>query len=302
VAAVCAVAAPTHLTSLGPEHDRPSSPASLLVGGPLAEFREAAQRASPLSYVSADDPPCLVIHGDRDASIPTAQSVALDAALRAAGVDVDLAPVADVPASGSFMAAERRTLGASPPPVSRAVTAFVRGLADARVAAAVKHFPGIGRATRSTDRSAVEISSTRSSLQADLVPFRAAIGAGVPLVMISNASYPALDEKPAPWSPKVQALLRRELGFGGVTITDALEPAASTRGREVAAVTVLAAQAGIDLLLLTGSEASSREAYERLVRAAEQGKIPRASARASYDRILRLKRAHAGAAPTGPAR
>lgn len=90
VAAVCAVAAPTHLTSLGPEHDRPSSPASMLVGGPLAEFREAAQRASPLSYVSADDPPCLVIHGDRDASIPTAQSVALDAALRAAGVDSTL--------------------------------------------------------------------------------------------------------------------------------------------------------------------------------------------------------------------
>lgn len=90
VAAVCAVAAPTHLTSLGPDHDRPSSPASLLVGGPLAEFREAAQRASPLSYVSGDDPPCLVIHGDRDETIPTAQSVSLDAALRAAGVDSTL--------------------------------------------------------------------------------------------------------------------------------------------------------------------------------------------------------------------
>jgi len=90
VAAVCAVAAPTHLTSLGPEYDRPSSPASLLVGGPLAEFREAAQRASPLSYISADDPPCLVIHGDHDESIPISQSVSLDAALRAAGVDSTL--------------------------------------------------------------------------------------------------------------------------------------------------------------------------------------------------------------------
>lgn len=90
VAAVCTVAAPTQLTSLGPEHDRPMSPASLLVGGPLVEFREAAQRASPLSYVSADDPPCLVIHGDRDESIPTAQSVTFDAALRAAGVDSTL--------------------------------------------------------------------------------------------------------------------------------------------------------------------------------------------------------------------
>jgi acetyl esterase/lipase len=90
VAAVCTVAAPTHLTSLGPGHDRPTSPASLLVGGPLGEFREAAQRASPLSYVSADDPPCLVIHGDRDDSIPVTQSVQFDAALRAAGVDSTL--------------------------------------------------------------------------------------------------------------------------------------------------------------------------------------------------------------------
>ena len=90
VAGVCTVAAPTLLTSLGPEHDRPTSPASLLVGGPLGEFREAAQRASPLSYVSADDPPCLVIHGDRDESIPAAQSVQFHAALRAAGVDSTL--------------------------------------------------------------------------------------------------------------------------------------------------------------------------------------------------------------------
>jgi len=90
VAAVCTVAAPTHLTSLGPEHERPASPASLLVGGPLGEFREAAQRASPLSYVSDDDPPCLVIHGDHDESIPASQSVAFDAALRAAGVDSTL--------------------------------------------------------------------------------------------------------------------------------------------------------------------------------------------------------------------
>ena len=90
VAAVCTVSAPTQLTSLGAAHERPSSPASLLVGGPLAEFREAAQRASPVASVSADDPPCLVIHGDHDESIPVSQGVALDTALRAAGVDSTL--------------------------------------------------------------------------------------------------------------------------------------------------------------------------------------------------------------------
>ena len=85
--------------------------------------------------------------------------------------------------------------------------------------------------------------------------------AGVPIVMISNASYPALDAKPAPWSPRIQSLLRDELGFKGVTISDALDGAAATRGRALPSVAVLVAQAGVDLLLFTGSEASSAAAY-----------------------------------------
>ena len=214
-------------------------------------------------------------------------------ALRAAGVTVDLAPVADVAGEGSFMAAEERTFGASVPIVSSAATAFARGLADARVAAAVKHFPGIGRATRNTDRSAVAILAERGELgRVDIRPFQTAIAAGVPLVMISNASYPALDAKPAPWSAAIQRLLRRELGFTGVTITDALDGVAATRGRTLQSVAALAAEAGVDLLLLTGSEASSRAAFERVVRNAERGRISSASLRASYDRILALKRAY----------
>lgn len=90
VAAVAAIAAPTHLTTLGPEHDRPSSPASQLVGGPLPEFREAAQVASPLAHVSAGDPPCLIVHGEHDERVPLSQSLKFDAALRAAGVESTL--------------------------------------------------------------------------------------------------------------------------------------------------------------------------------------------------------------------
>ena len=90
VAAVCAIAAPAHLTTLGPEHDRPSSAASLLIGGPLPEFREAAQHASPLTHVSGDDPPVLLVHHRIDPSIPADQAARLDAALRAAGCDSTL--------------------------------------------------------------------------------------------------------------------------------------------------------------------------------------------------------------------
>lgn len=212
-------------------------------------------------------------------------------ALRAAGVNVNLAPVADVPGQGSFMAAERRTFAANGSTVSAAAAAFAAGLREARVAAAVKHFPGIGRAMRNTDRTAVAIDATREELRRrDLAPFRAAIAAGSPMVMLSNASYPALDTKPAPWSTRIQVMLRRELGFEGVTITDALDGAAATRDRSLTSVSALAAQAGVDLLLLTGSEASSAAAFARVVRLAEQGRITIPALAASYGRILRLKR------------
>jgi beta-N-acetylhexosaminidase len=114
----------------------------------------------------------------------------------------------------------------------------------------------------------------------------------VPIVMISNASYPALDSKPAPWSPRIQSLLRNELGFEGVTITDALDGAAATRRRSLQSVAVLSAQAGVDILLFTGSEASSAAAYERLVAASFEGRIPAAALRRSYYRILALKRTY----------
>ena len=96
IAAVFAAAAPTSLTTLGPEHDRATSPASRLVGGPLPEYREAAQRASPVTHVSSDDPPVLLLHGAADTTVPPAQAVQLDAALRAAGVDSAVVMLAGV--------------------------------------------------------------------------------------------------------------------------------------------------------------------------------------------------------------
>ena len=138
-------------------------------------------------------------------------------------------------------------------------------------------------------RSAVTITASRRRARArDLVPFRAAIAAGAPIVMVSNASYPALDAKPAPWSPRVQALLRGELGFEGVTITDALDGAAATRGRT--------------LLVGCGARRSGgrrpaaahrqRDVERRRLRAGRRGRRRRgglgpAALRASYDRIRR---------------
>ena len=95
--------------------------------------------------------------------------------LRSAGINVDLAPVADVPAPGSFMALEHRTFASDTNTVAAAVAAFAQGLGSARVAPALKHFPGIGRATRNTDRTAVALPATLAELtRTDLLPFRRA--------------------------------------------------------------------------------------------------------------------------------
>jgi acetyl esterase/lipase len=122
IAAVCAVAAPSSLTTLGPVQDRAGSAASRLVGGPLPEFREAAQRASPVTHVSADDPPILILHGAADSTVPAQQAAEFDAALKAAGVDSTLVVLANVghslelglgtPAGQALLAFLDRVLGA----------------------------------------------------------------------------------------------------------------------------------------------------------------------------------------------
>jgi len=220
------------------------------------------------------------------ARVRTAGKATADA-LKAAGVNVDLAPVADVPSvANSFIAAQARGFSTDPDRVATLATAFARGLADGGVAATAKHFPGLGRARVSTDVAAVTVDAP---LDTDLLPYRSLITTGVPLVMLSSATYTALDTKPATWSPVVQTLLRRTLGFTGVTITDALDAVGPTHGRSVRSAAVLAAQAGVDLLLVAGSEAESDAVYRRLLGAAEAEKLPRPGLARSYARILALK-------------
>jgi len=231
--------------------------------------------------------------GSMKSAVIRQQARTAGAALRAAGVNVDLAPVADVAGPGSFLDLQGRTYGTSPAVVSAAVSAFTLGLADAKVAGTVKHFPGLGAARQNTDQHAIRIPIGRTAFDQGLEPFKAALASGVPLVMVSNASYTTLDRKPAAWSPAVQRLLRGDLGFTGATITDALDGAAATRGMPLGSAAVLSAQAGVDLLLLIGSEASSEQAYDQLLAAAEAGRIPVASLRRSYDRVQRLKAAYA---------
>ena len=225
-------------------------------------------------------------------AVARAEGRATGAALRALGINLDLAPVADVDPSGrGFMARAGRTLSANPARAGAVATAFALGLQAEGVVATVKHFPGIGRVAQNSDRFVSSVGASRADLERDLLPFRAAIAGGVQAIMLSNVAYDAYDPRAAAgWSHAIATtLLRDTLGFRGVTITDSLDGTAHARGVAARALAVAAARAGSDLLLLTGSEQTSAAAFDLLCAEARAGRLARGTLAAAYGRILALK-------------
>ena len=205
---------------------------------------------------------------------PAAQGRATGRALRAAGITVDLAPVADVERRPNFLGS--RAFGTTESVVARRACAFAAGLRSARVTPALKHFPGLGDAAGNTDLERVTITAPLR-----LAPYRRCATTGS-LVMIASATYPRLGPSPAVLQARTYRLVRP----GVVTISDDLS-ARALAGR--ADVAVRAARAGVDLLLYGGSEQTSAGAYRRLLRAVRQGRLGEQRVRASAARIVALK-------------
>jgi beta-N-acetylhexosaminidase len=226
------------------------------------------------------------------AKVAYRQGKATGRALRSLGINMDLAPVADIPRTrSSFMDRQGRVFSFDPDVTTRLADAFARGLGDAGVLATMKHFPGIGLATRNTDHFAGVIDASRRTLETDLRPYRRAIGNEIPVVMLSNATYPAYDpDRAAGWSHAIAVdLLRDELGFTGMSLTDSLDGTANARGVSAGELAVKAARAGTDMILLTGSERTTARIYQRLLREAKAGRLERADLEASFGRIQNAK-------------
>jgi beta-N-acetylhexosaminidase len=211
--------------------------------------------------------------------------------LKGLGVNVDLAPVLDVAQSNTADSIKSRTFGSNPDTVATVGVAFAQGLQDGGTVATAKHFPGLGRATVNTDDNAVTIAATSDQLQSDLKPFKAAVDAGVGMVMVSTASYPTLGaKKPAAFSPTiVKTLLRGQLGFGGPVITDDLEGAAVSGTIPPTLAGVSALRAGDDLLLYATHTNTSAKAFGQIVKEVKSGQLDRSVVRSAYDRITDLK-------------
>jgi len=210
--------------------------------------------------------------------------------LRASGINVTFAPVADVPSvRGAAIAS--RAFSRDPRVAGTAARDSVLGWRAGGVAATAKHFPGLGGASANTDAAVVRIGRSRAQLEdVDFAPFRAAVDAGIPLVMVGHARYPALDRYriASQSAPIIDGLLRDELGFRGVVVTDSMEARASLATGSLEKTSERAVRAGADLLLLTG-RGSYRPVYDHLLAVARTDPTFRARVQESAARVLALK-------------
>jgi beta-N-acetylhexosaminidase len=212
------------------------------------------------------------------------------AALRDAGFHLNLAPVADVANLASPIA--DRSFGDDPALAAELTAAAVRGCKKERIACAVSHFPGLGAASGDTAEGPATVSLDAESLRSrDLLPFRAAFAERVPAVVLSLAFYAAYDPvTPASLSPAIaEDLLREELGFQGVAVTDDLTSGAIAAGPGAPQAAVDALVAGADLVLI-GESVEARRARESVLDAARSGRISEQRLDQALARVLELKR------------
>jgi beta-N-acetylhexosaminidase len=210
--------------------------------------------------------------------------------MKSAGFDLNLAPVADVATLDSPIA--DRAFGDDPELVAAMTAAAVTGCAESGLACAVSHFPGLGGANSDPANGPATVSLDQASLEArDLSAFRAAFAAGAPATMLSLAFYAAFDPvTPAALSPGIATdLLRDELGFKGVAVTDDLTSGAIAGGVGAPEAAVQALAAGSDLVVID-DPIQAKQSRAAILAAAKSGALPPSRLDQAVGRVLELKR------------
>jgi beta-N-acetylhexosaminidase len=267
-------------------------------------------RVARLKAPFTEWPPMAVLGRSGDVGLAARFAAALAVELRAVGVTLDYAPVLDIHTNPKNPVIGDRALAEDAETVARLGTAIIRALQEHGVAACGKHFPGHG--DTSTD-SHVELPVVEHPpdriRRVECVPFRAAIAADVAFIMTAHVLVPSLDEdQPATLSRRIVFdLLREELGFSGVILSDDLEMKALAATHTVAEAAVQAIAAGCDGVLVCRAQVQDRsrdvdvqvEALEALVHAVENGRIPYARLDDALARQRRAKERFLAAAGRG---
>ncbi|MBO0774586.1 MAG: beta-hexosaminidase, partial [Actinobacteria bacterium] len=264
-----------------------SRPVPLLIG-----TDQEGGIVSRLSGIATLFPNQMAAGATRDPALIKRQELLTGRQLRAVGVNLDYAPVADVNTDPANPVIGVRSFGARPGLVARMTAAAVAGFHAAGEAAVAKHFPGHGdTSTDSHSGLAVVHRSWRQWWRIDARPFRAAVRAGADEIMVGHIAVPALDRSGLPASLSrriITGLLRDRLGYRGVIVTDSLVMGGVLAGRTGAQVAVMAIRAGADELLMPGS---IPVAYRALLAAVRSGRISMARLNTAVTRIIALKAA-----------
>lgn len=247
--------------------------------GRVSTFRSLIGGSPSARSLAAEQPPEEIRNWSRE----------LGAELLDLGVDLDLAPVADLDGGDPKGIIGDRSFSPDVEVATAASLAFAEGLVEAGVLPTAKHFPGHGRSPTDSHVSLATVEGDLDDLEAtDLVPFRAQIEAGVPVVMLAHVAFTALDpELPASLDPKAYALLR-EMGFQGVAMTDSLGMGAVNTTWSYTEAAVLAVAAGTDSLLATDGN-QARAMRDALVTAVNDGRIAEGRLDEAAARMLVLK-------------
>lgn len=248
---------------------------------------EEGGRVSRLRGVVPDLPPFATFGAAGDDAATRARFAQLGADLTALGVTMDFAPVADVTIGPADPTIGDRSPSSDPTVAQRTVLAAAAGLTSGGVVPVVKHFPGHGSVTVDSHAALPVQPATVPQLAArDLVPFAAAVDAGVPAVMLAHLDVPALEPGvPASLSPAAYRLLRDDLGFEGVAVTDALNMAAVPESAP-GEVAVRALAAGADLLLMPRDAGAAVTAIAAAVR---DGRVPLERLQEAATRVIALQ-------------
>jgi beta-N-acetylhexosaminidase len=258
---------------------------------PLVSIDHEGETVTRLGPPFTQFPVAARLGASGDPELVLAVGRAMGSELASVGIDIDFAPVLDVHSNPANAIIGERAFAAEAERVAILALAFVRGLRAGGVLSCGKHFPGHGDTDRDSHAELPLVGRSRAELEAvELKPFRAAVAAGVPLLMTAHVLYPALDPlRPATLSrPILRDLLRRDLGFRGVVVSDDLEMGAIRSRGSVPEAAVEALRAGVDWLLVCNDLDQSLAVAERVRRAAERSEVGIDVLEAAAARIRRL--------------
>lgn len=208
------------------------------------------------------------------------------------GIHIDFAPCLDVNVNPHNPIIGARSFGEDPVRVAEFGRAAIRGLRAGGVAACAKHFPGHGDTSMDSHMALPTVNHPRERLhQVELAPFRAAVEEGVEAIMTAHIIFPAYDSEPATLSHAIlTGLLREEMGYGGVIVTDSLSMKAIADHYGMGEATVRSVEAGADLVLAFGPMEDQKAAFDALLGAARGGRLSQERLNQSVERLLALKR------------